>query len=171
MACRLVQAETPSQVRAARALFLQYAASLGFDLAFQDFQDELKRLPGEYAPPRGRLLLAEDEGEIVGCVGLRPLEEGICEMKRMYVRPGRRGKGVGRLLGEAVIREARTIGYRLMRLDTIETMKEAIALYRSLGFRDIGPYRYNPIPGAAYMELDLQIPPGPPTSGMIPKTR
>jgi ribosomal protein S18 acetylase RimI-like enzyme len=162
MSTRLLQAETPAQVRAARGLFLQYAASLGFDLAFQDFQEELRRLPGEYAPPRGRLLLAEDGGEVVGCVALRPLEEGFCEMKRMYVRPAWRGRGVGRILGEAIIAAGRDIGYRAMRLDTIDTMKEAIALYRALGFRDIGPYRYNPIPGAAYMELDLRNDPAPP---------
>lgn len=162
MSTRLLQAETPAQVRAARALFLQYAASLGFDLAFQDFQEELRRLPGEYAPPRGRLLLAEDGGEVVGCVALRPLEEGFCEMKRMYVRPAWRGRGIGRILGAAVIAAARETGYRAMRLDTIDTMKEAIALYRALGFRDIGPYRYNPIPGAAYMELDLRGDPPPP---------
>ncbi|MGH9798230.1 MAG: GNAT family N-acetyltransferase [Candidatus Polarisedimenticolia bacterium] len=162
MSTRLLQAETPVQVRAARALFLQYAASLGFDLAFQDFQEELGRLPGEYAPPHGRLLLAEDGGDVVGCVALRPMEEAICEMKRMYVRPAWRGRGVGRILGEAIIAAARDIGYRVMRLDTIDTMKEAIALYRALGFRDIGPYRYNPIPGAAYMELDLRGDPAPP---------
>jgi GNAT superfamily N-acetyltransferase len=159
---RLFQATAAGDIEEARRLFGEYAASLGFDLGFQEFEAELARLPGEYAPPRGRLLLAEDGGRIAGCAALRPLEEGVCEMKRMYVRPEFRGRGLGRLLGAALIDAARAIGYRRMRLDTIATMREAIALYRSFGFREIPAYRFNPIRGAVYMELDLtgDAPPG-----------
>ncbi len=144
-----------------RALFREYADSLGFSLSFQGFEEELARLPGDYAPPRGRLLLgyqaAEQGGASVaaGCGGLRPLEAGICELKRMYVPPAFRGRGLGRLLAVRLIAEARQAGYRHLRLDTIDTMKEALGLYRSLGFREIAPYRYNPIPGAVYLERDL----------------
>jgi putative acetyltransferase len=155
-ALSLVQAETPAQIAQARELFLEYAQSLGFSLCFQNFDQELASLPGDYAPPDGRLLLAEYEAQVAGCVALHKLEPGICEMKRLYLRPQFRGKGLGRALAERVITEARLIGYQRMRLDTVEpVMKDAVAMYRGLGFREIAPYCRNPIAGALYMELAL----------------
>ena len=150
------QAETPSQIAQIRELFLEYAESLGFSLCFQNFDQELARLPGDYAPPEGRLLLAEYAGQPAGCVALHKLEPGICEMKRLYLRPQFRGKGLGRALADRIIAEARQVGYHCMRLDTVEpVMKDAVAMYRKYGFRDIAPYRPNPIAGAMYMELQL----------------
>jgi putative acetyltransferase len=152
----LVQAESATQFAQARELFLEYAQSLGMNLCFQNFEQELAGLPGDYAPPQGRLLLAEYEGQLAGCVALHEWEPRICEMKRLYLRPAFRGKGLGRVLAEAIIAEARNIGYQRMRLDTIEPiMKDAVEMYRKLGFREIGPYRPNPIAGAMYMELQL----------------
>lgn len=139
-----------------RRLFAEYAEGLGIDLAFQGFEAELAGLPGAYAPPGGRLLIARVQGMVAGCVGVRPLEPGICEMKRLYVRSEARGFGVGRRLAEAAIGEARAAGYRSMRLDTLETMGAAQALYRTLGFGPIPPYRHNPVPGTAFLSLDLQ---------------
>src|SRR5258708_37594612 len=150
------QAESPAQISQARELFLEYAQSLGFSLCFQGFDKELAELPGDYAPPEGRLLLAEYDGQLAACVALHKLESGICEMKRLYLRPHFRGRGLGRALAEHIIAEARQIGYRRMRLDTVEpVMKDAVAMYRKLGFRDIASYRSNPIAGAMYMELEL----------------
>ncbi len=150
------QAESHTQIAQARELFLEYEQSLGFSLCFQNFDKELAGLPGGYAPPDGRLLLAEYEGQLAGCVALHKLEDSICEMKRLYLRPKFRGKGLGRALADRIIKEARGIGYERMRLDTVEpVMKDAIAMYRKLGFREIAPYCPNPIAGALYMELYL----------------
>jgi len=150
------QAESPAQIAQIRELFLEYAQSLGFSPCFQSFDQELAGLPGDYAPPEGRLFLMVYEGQPAGCVALHRLETGICEMKRLYVRPGFRGKGLGRVLAERILSEARDIGYDRLRLDTVEpVMKSAVAMYRPLGFGEIAPYRANPIEGALYMELDL----------------
>jgi ribosomal protein S18 acetylase RimI-like enzyme len=152
----LAQAGSPAQIVQARELFLEYAQSLGFSLCFQNFDQELAALPGDYAPPDGRLLLAEFEGQLAGCVALHRLDGKTCEMKRLYLRPQYRGKGVGRALADIIIAEARAIGYERMRLDTVEpVMKDAVAMYRRLGFKEIPPYCANPIAGAMYMELRL----------------
>jgi GNAT superfamily N-acetyltransferase len=150
------QAATPAQVAQARELFLEYAQSLGFSLCFQNFDQELAGLPGDYAPPGGRLLLAEFQGELAGCIALHKLEDEICEMKRLYLRPKFRGMGVGGVLVQAIFAEARQMGYLRMRLDTVEpVMKDAVAMYRKLGFREIAPYRANPMAGTLYLELTL----------------
>jgi ribosomal protein S18 acetylase RimI-like enzyme len=138
-----------------RELFSEYAQSLGIDLAFQDFEAELVRLPGAYTRPTGCLLLASCGARAVGCVAVRALDSSACEMKRLYVRAEARGCGIGRLLANAAVAFARDAGYRVMRLDTLPTMVSAQALYRALGFRDIPPYRHNPVPGASFMELVL----------------
>lgn len=152
----LVQAASPEQIEEARRLFLEYAESLSFSLCFQSFDEELKNLPGAYAPPAGRLLLARQQSQTAGCIALRLLEPTICEMKRLYVRPVYRGKGVGQMLVDGIIDEARRIGYERMRLDTVgPTMQEAVALYRRRGFREIEPYRANPNAGVIYLELLL----------------
>jgi GNAT superfamily N-acetyltransferase len=140
-----------SDLEEVRTLFREYAASLPFALDFQDFDRELADLPGAYAAPRGALLLARG----AGCVGLRPLDETTCEMKRLYVRPSARGTGLGRRLADAVIAEARRLGYAHMRLDTVPGMDSAQFLYERLGFHEIPPYRPNPIPGARFLELEL----------------
>jgi putative acetyltransferase len=153
----IIEARTEEQLAQIKTLFLEYAESLGFSLCFQAFDEEVAGLPGMYAPPEGRLLIAYLHGEAVGCAALHKLEDGTCEMKRLYVRPSARGQGIGRKLSEQIIREARVIGYRRMRLDTIESqMPAAVALYRGQGFRQIPSYRPNPIPSALYMELDLE---------------
>lgn len=149
-------ARTAVQLRDVRALLIEYASSLDFDLRFQSFHREVAGLPGVYGPPRGTLLLAEADGHAAGCVALRPLDEIACEMKRLYVRPAWRGRGIGRLLCGALIARAQHIGYVRMKLDTVPRMKEAIALYESLGFRPTEPYCYNPLPGARFMELTLE---------------
>jgi ribosomal protein S18 acetylase RimI-like enzyme len=152
----IMPAGSSTEIEAIRALFLEYAQSLGFSLCFQSFDTELAELPGAYAPPDGRLLLGTIDGQSAGCAGLHKLERDICEMKRLYVRPRFRGSGLGRGLAEQIIAEARAIGYVKMRLDTIVgKMDPAIELYRRLGFTEINPYRLNPIPGALYMERVL----------------
>jgi ribosomal protein S18 acetylase RimI-like enzyme len=151
----IVRATSVDQIATARMLFKEYEASLGIELTFQGFAREVAELPGAYAPPTGRLLLVTGGAEPAGCVALRPLEGGICEMKRLYVRPTARGARLGRRLAETVIREARAIGYARMRLDTLPSMKEAFALYQTLGFREIAPYYETPIVGTRFMELSL----------------
>ncbi len=152
----VIQATLPEHIEQARSLFLEYGRSLGFSLCFQSFDEELKTLPGAYGPPSGRLLVARCADHAAGCIALRKLEAGICEMKRLYVRPGDRGRGLGRMLVERLIAEARAIGYERMRLDTIESaMKDAIALYRRMGFKEIAPYSAIPIESALWMELLL----------------
>jgi ribosomal protein S18 acetylase RimI-like enzyme len=152
---KIVEGHGEEHVPVVRALFEEYADSLGVDLGFQDFEHELAELPGEYAPPGGRLLLALGP-EPAGCVGLRPFEPGVCEMKRLYVRPAFRGTGLGRRLAEAVVEAGRDAGYERMRLDTLPTMNAARALYRVLGFVEIEAYRPNPIHGTTYFELRLR---------------
>ncbi|MGH9555291.1 MAG: GNAT family N-acetyltransferase [Terriglobales bacterium] len=153
---KIAQAETREQIQAVRLLFVEYGESLGFSLCFQSFDQELAGLPGDYTPPSGRLLLVESDGQVAGCVALHRLDDGVCEMKRLYVRPSFRGQKIGLALANAVIAEARATGYTRMRLDTIAaSMKEAVAMYRALGFVEIPPYRPNPIESALYMELKL----------------
>jgi ribosomal protein S18 acetylase RimI-like enzyme len=147
----ITPARDAEDVAAASALFREYAASLGFSLCFQGFDEELATLPGKYAPPAGALLLAG----CAGVVGVRPLGDGIAEMKRLYVAPAARGRGLGRALALAAIDAARGAGHRAIRLDTFESMAEAIQLYRTLGFREIPPYYDNPLDGARYFELSL----------------
>jgi len=160
-AVTLVQARSAEEIAAARALFQEYGASLGFSLCFQSFDQELAQLPGSYAPPLGRLLLALDPSEngsakYAGCVALHPLAETICEMKRLYVRPEFRGRGLGQELIQAIIATAKEIGYHRMRLDTVPGMMDAaIKMYRGIGFREIPPYTHNPVRGAIFMELEL----------------
>jgi putative acetyltransferase len=152
---RITRAVALDDLAAARELFLEYVNALGVDLGFQGFDAELAELPGRYAPPEGRLLLAWVEGELAGCAALRPLRPMTAEMKRLYVRPRFRGVAVGRCLAESIIAEAHSIGYRSIRLDTLPSMDAARRLYQSLGFREIQPYTPNPVPGTAFLELDL----------------
>jgi putative acetyltransferase len=153
---QIVDGHVAERVPVARGLFEEYAAALGIDLGFQDFDRELAELPGEYSPPAGRLLLALDGDEPAGCVGLRPFAPGVCEMKRLYVRAAHRGSGLGRLLAERIVEAGREAGYARMRLDTLPTMGAARALYHSLGFAEIDAYRPNPVHGTTYFELALR---------------
>jgi GNAT superfamily N-acetyltransferase len=153
---QIVQAETDEQVATARELFLEYAAWLGFSLCFQGFDKELAEMPGRYAQPSGRLLLATDGAETGGVIALRGLDAETCEMKRLYVRPAARGHSLGRKLAEKLLDEARAVGYQRMVLDTLpDKMGTAITLYRRLGFAETAPYYDNPVAGAIFMELSL----------------
>lgn len=152
---RLTEAKNPEHVELARSLFREYADSLGVDLCFQDFENELANLPGDYAPPGGRLYLAYENDKPAGCVALRKIADDICEMKRLYVRPLYRGQGIGRRLVLELVKNAREIGYVRMRLDTLPSMKRALELYRAMGFKPIDPYRNNPVPGAMFLELHI----------------
>lgn len=153
---RILHASEPAAIDIAASLFREYQTAIEVDLCFQGFADELAGLPGAYAPPRGRLLVAHVGAEAAGCVAVRPLDEGIAEMKRLYVRAAFRGTGLGRRLASSVIAVARDVGYERMRLDTLATMAGAIALYRALGFVEIAPYRPNPLPGPRFFELRLR---------------
>ncbi len=154
----IVLADERDSVEIARSLFIEYANSLDFSLCFQGFDEELAALPGDYSPPAGRLLLATVDGKNAGCVALRRLDRSVCEMKRLYVRPEFRDRGIGRKMALEITRAAQGAGYKKLRLDTVPIMKEAIALYRSMGFMEIEPYRDNPVPGALFMELVLPRP-------------
>lgn len=151
----LLIANTAELFDIARALFREYADSIGIDLCFQNFETELLTLPGAYGPPGGRILLARAGAGFEGCVALRPIAGDICEMKRLFVRPGLRGTGTGRRLALAIMQAGRELGYRRMRLDTLATMDAAVSLYRSLGFREIPQYTSNPICGALFFEARL----------------
>ena len=146
-------ASSVEEIATAQALFEEYAAALGIDLGYQGFADELASLPGCYAPPRGRLLIAWVGDDAAGCVALRPLADDVCEMKRLYVRPGFRGSGIGKQLAEAIIAEARQIGYAIMRLDTVPKLEAATRLYESLGFVRRDAYYETPVVGTIFMEL------------------
>ena len=151
----ITSADDP-RVPEARMLLLEYAESLNVDLSFQNFDQELDEFPGAYLPPGGALLLATRDGQVAGSVALRRLDKETCEMKRLYVRPGFRGSGLGRQLAVAIIDAARDLSYRKMRLDTLPGMADAQGLYRSLGFREVAAYYENPVPGTRYLELDLR---------------
>ena len=153
---RIVDGHGEEELPAVRRLFDEYADSLDVDLGFQDFERALRELPGDYAPPSGRLLLALDCDDAAGCVALRQYAPGVCEMKRLYVRPAYRGTGLGRRLAEAIVEAGRDAGYGVMRLDTLPTMGTARGLYRSLGFEEIEAYRFNPVHGTTYFELRLR---------------
>lgn len=152
---RIFQVKKDEDFTLVTTLFVEYADSLGFDLDFQDFEQECTHLAEHYAPPDGCLLLAIFQSQVAGCVAMRQFSDGICEMKRLYVKPEFRGQGIGRALAEVIIEKAQKAGYDFMRLDTIPSMQIARMLYTSLGFRGIEPYRYNPIEGAEFMELKL----------------
>ena len=152
---QITQCQTDDDLREIRVLFGEYIESLGFHLSFQDVEAELAELPGRYSPPEGRLLLARHDGATAGCVAMKKLGEGVCEMKRFFVRPTFRGKGIGAALARAIVSEGRSAGYRSMRLDTVPSMKSAINIYEGLGFRDAEPYVFNPVAGARYLELIL----------------
>lgn len=153
---RIVQVEQPEEIESARILFREYETWLGMSLCFQEFEEELVGLPGKYMPPEGRLLLAYVDDDLAGCIALRKLEEGICEMKRLFLRENARGHGLGNQLIEKLIEDARTIGYKKMRLDTYPPkMGKAVGLYESHGFVSIPPYYHNPHDGVLFMELNL----------------
>ena len=155
MTVRIRPAVSPAQIALARELFLEYEKTLGISLCFQNFAEEVASLPGVYAPPDGRLLLARHGGRLAGCVALRKIADGVAEMKRLYVRLAFRGMHIGRALATAALEEARAIGYHTVRLDTLATMREAQALYLSMGFTDIPAYNEHPIEGTRFMEKKL----------------
>jgi ribosomal protein S18 acetylase RimI-like enzyme len=148
----IVRATAPSHIRTIRDLFREYEAFLQVDLCFQRFEEELASLPGRYAPPQGALLLASAAGQAAGCVAMRPLDDGVCEMKRLYVRPSYLGQGIGKKLALSVIERAGEAGYARMRLDTLEKLKPALSLYTALGFQKCPPYYANPLADVVYME-------------------
>lgn len=151
-------AQTPDDLESIRVLFREYQQGLGVDLCFQDFQAELEGLPGKYVAPAGALLIAKEGLSACGCVAVRPMEGTICEMKRLFVRPEWRGRGLGRRLARTILDQARSLGYAVMRLDTLDRLTEAMMLYESLGFRRIRAYYDNPLAGVAYWEIDLRNP-------------
>jgi GNAT superfamily N-acetyltransferase len=152
---RLLQATTPHEWNEARRLVHEYAAALDVDLSFQNFAAELEHLPTEYATPTGAFILAEDEGQYLACIAVRQFAAEVGEIKRLYVAPVARGRGLGRVLVERIIAEARKLGYRSLLLDTLPFMKEAQSLYLSMGFKATTAYRFNPIAGSAFLRLDL----------------
>jgi putative acetyltransferase len=153
----LTEAARPDDFAAARVLFREYAAELGVDLCFQGFEAELDQLPDLYGAPAGCLLIARADDRAVGCGALRRLSDGVCEMKRLYVRAEARGTGLGRILAERLVAKGRTLGYARMRLDTLARLAAARELYRSMGFAEIAPYYDNPLAGVVYLELDLRV--------------
>jgi len=153
---KIFQVEKGEALVQIRLLFREYVDFLDVDLCFQDFEAELEELPGKYVPPAGALFLAEENGRPLGCVALRPIDDTICELKRMYVRPEARGRGLGRELAQKVLVIARDYGYKTMYLDTLEKLDEAMSLYRSLGFKEMPAYYDNPLPDAVYWKLDLE---------------
>lgn len=155
LSLRITQAETPAEIETAQSLFREYQQELGMDLCFQNFEAELAGLPGKYARPEGRLLIAWKGDAALGCVAVRPLHDEVCELKRLFLRPAARGMGAGRLLTETALEEARQAGYRRIRLDTLPQMGAAIRLYRDLGFQEISAYTTNPVPGALFLEKNL----------------
>jgi ribosomal protein S18 acetylase RimI-like enzyme len=154
---KIVQAKSEADLQQVRTLFSEYVDWLGINLCFQNYEKELAELPGEYAPPNGRLFLAVEGDAAAACVALRDLGDGTCEMKRLFVRPEFRGQRLGWQLVELILNEARAIGYQRIRLDTLPgKMDRAIAMYRTLGFKEIAPYYQNPVEGVAFMELALE---------------
>ncbi|MFW9819490.1 MAG: GNAT family N-acetyltransferase [Candidatus Thorarchaeota archaeon] len=149
------QALTEKQIRDAKKLFIEYSNHLGIDLSFQNFKEELNKFPGQYSPPEGCIFLAYYKKKPIGCVGLRKFKDDICEMKRLYIHPKFRKKGIGKTLATTIINESKEIGYKYMRLDTLPFMTEAITLYLALGFKEISPYRYNPFENAKFFEVEL----------------
>ncbi len=153
---KFTRPNTTAEMDEVRQVFREYATLLGVDLCFQGFEEELKTLPGKYAPPQGALLIARAGSLIAGCVALRSLDQSTCEMKRLFVRPQFKGQGIGRSLAERIILEAKRLGYQSMRLDTLDTLQAAIGLYESLGFKRTEPYYSNPFPGVVYFELNFK---------------
>jgi putative acetyltransferase len=152
----IIHAKTDQEVQTAKMLFEEYAEWLGLDLGFQNFQEELDSMPGKYAGPAGRLVIAKYDGDIAGCAAVRKLQDGVCEMKRLFVREKFRGKGIGKALAEIIVEDARKIGYKKMRLDTDgQKMFKAMAIYKSMGFMEIEAYYHNPYDGVVYLELEL----------------